>query len=241
MNKAMGIEERNLVWKEGGVHLGVRGGASAMKGPSPFRPSNWVRNNPGGFHGGGLKGEVEGSGEKKNPGIKKLTSEELQERQRKALRFRCGEKWNPEHACHLRNLQFVLMAEGEQEDYPIEHMGIQEEVTEMEMRALQLFINSYWGLTSNKSMKVWGTIGNEALVILVDTGATTNFISTRVVEQLGLQVENTQGFRVEVRNGGIEKGLGVCKGLKLQVQDIEITQHFFVLELGRTKVVLGMD
>ena len=59
-------------------------------------------------------------------------------------------------------------------------------------------------------MKVWGTTGNEIVVILVDIGATANFISTRIVEQLGLQVENTPGFQVEVGNGGIEKALGVC-------------------------------
>ena len=125
------------------MHPEARASAGVTKGLSPFRPLNWVRNSPGGFHVGGSKGKAEGSGEKKNPEIKKLMSEELQERQKKGLCFRRGDKWNLEHICHLHHLQFVLMAEGEQEDDPVEHGGKQEEVTEMGMRALQLSINSY--------------------------------------------------------------------------------------------------
>lgn len=81
----------------------------------------------------------------------------------------------------------------------------------------------------------------ELVVVLVDTRASANFISTKVVEKLGLKVDKTCGFKVVVGNVGVEKGLGVCKEVCWQVQGQKIIQNFFVLELGRTKFVLGMD
>ena len=46
---------------------------------------------------------------------------------------------------------------------------------------------------------------------------------------------------MEVGNKAIEEGYGVCKGLQLWVQGTQITQNFFVLEFGRSEVVLGVD
>lgn len=70
-------------------------------------------------------------------------------------------------------------------------------------------------------------------MILIDTRALANFISHKV--------DKTQGFRMEEGNGGVEEGLGICRGVCIRVQDMEITQNFYVLELGRTEVVLGVD
>lgn len=111
----------------------------------------------------------------------------------------------------------------------------------MELKTLQLSSHSFWGLTSNKSLKVWGAIKGEKVVVLVDSGAATNFISLKLVEKLQLQVEKIPSFKVEVENGAIEEGHGICKGVELMVQGILIVQNFFVVGLGRLEVVLGVD
>ena len=42
-------------------------------------------------------------------------------------------------------------------------------------------------------------------------------------------------------NGQKERGEGVCCGVRLKVQGVEIVQNFFLMELGGTEMVLGMD
>ena len=46
---------------------------------------------------------------------------------------------------------------------------------------------------------------------------------------------------MEVGNGAIEEGHGVCRDLQIWVQEVQIIQNFFILELGRSEVVLGVD
>ena len=240
MDRALELETRNLAWRDAGVNPGMKGVGGPSKGPTQFRAQNWVRNSPGGFQGGGPKPEAGGVGEKRVSGMQRLTQEELQERQRRGLCFRCGDKWNPEHVCKMRHLQFVLLeeeAEVQEEEEDAEPEG--EEA--LELKALQLSSHSFWGLTSNKSLKVWGEINGERVVVLVDSGATANFISLKLVEELKLPMEKIPGFKVEVGNGAIEEGHGVCKGVELTVQGIHIVQNFFVLGLGRSEVVLGVD
>ena len=56
-----------------------------------------------------------------------------------------------------------------------------------------------------------------------------------------LNVKKIPTFTIEVRNGQKEKGEGVCCGLELKVQGISIIQNFFLMEMGGTEVLLGME
>ena len=78
------------------------------------------------------------------------------------------------------------------------------------------------------------------MVILIDTGATSNFLSRKLAEQLNLMIEETPMFTVEVENGPKEPSKGVCRDVLIEVQGINITQPFFLMELGGVDVVLGM-
>lgn len=46
------------------------------------------------------------------------------------------------------------------------------------------------------------------MLTLVDCGATSNFISNKLVEELSLKVEDTPKYAVEVGNGAQEKNRG---------------------------------
>ncbi|XP_057453204.1 uncharacterized protein LOC130745077 [Lotus japonicus] len=262
MDRALLIEEKNSAlrggktkeedkrgWKDKGG-IGVKFSSNGEKHTNSS--SSYVGKNTAG--GQGQEGKTtqskesnEGSGneakvpERKWNGGQRLSQSELQERSRKGLCFKCGEKWGKEHVCTKKHYQFILI-EGEEDE---EEEEIFEEAEDgefiLEGKVLQLSLNSKEGLTSNQSFKIRGRIGGREVLILVDCGATSNFISQELVAELGLQVIATTEYVVEVGNGAKERNSGVCKNLKIEAQGIPIVQHFFLLSLGGTELVLGMD
>lgn len=69
----------------------------------------------------------------------------------------------------------------------------------------------------------------------------SNFIGPRLVEELNIKVMETPMYIIEIGTREQVKIKGVCKNLKIQVQGVEFQQHFFLIELGGTEMVLGMD
>lgn len=77
----------------------------------------------------------------------------------------------------------------------------EEEVREEEKEEgtqMQLNMGTVAGMTSRKSLKLWGMIREKGVTVLVDTGATQNYLSERVVKELGLQPDVNQEFVVKV-------------------------------------------
>ncbi|CAJ2644108.1 unnamed protein product [Trifolium pratense] len=87
------------------------------------------------------------------------------------------------------------------EEVPVVEEEEKHNEVEVELKTLKLSLHSKEGLTSNKSFKVWVMIGNRRVLTLIDSGATSNFIATRLVEELGLNLKNTPIYVVEVGNG----------------------------------------
>ncbi|KAI5432768.1 hypothetical protein KIW84_020175 [Lathyrus oleraceus] len=54
------------------------------------------------------------------------------------------------------------------------------------------------GFTSNKSFKIWVNVKNRDLLTLIDSGATSNFIDSRLVKELGMNVVETPTYVIEV-------------------------------------------
>lgn len=115
----------------------------------------------------------------------------------------------------------------EEEEEPETQEKEEEEELEMEAKILQLPLRSKEGLTSNKSFKVWGEIQHRPVLISVDSGATSNFISQGLVRELELKVEGTPGYMIEVAMGEKVSNEGVCKGVRMRVQGVDIKQFFF--------------
>ena len=86
-------------------------------------------------------------------------------------------------------------------------------------------------------MKVRGMIGQREVIALIDYGVTHNFISTKLVCDLALPLEGT-GYGVLMGTGAAVKG-GVCHGIVLTLQNIEIVEDFLLLELGSVDLFLG--
>ena len=166
---------------------------------------------------GSTRAKKNGSGS----GGKKLTQAKLQERSRKGLCFKCGDRWGLDHVCKFKHYQLVLMEVGSDGESDIA-VDEREEDPVLDMKQLQLSKKSLLGITSNKSLKLWGTIGDRRVVVLIDSGASANFISKELVEELKLEVDGGPRYQVEMGTGKMERGQGVCKGLTLMVQGVKI-------------------
>jgi predicted aspartyl protease len=78
-------------------------------------------------------------------------------------------------------------------------------------------LQSKEGFTSNKSFKVWVQIGDRQVVTLIDSGATSNFIASRLLDELQLKVVDTPAYVIEVG--------------RVRNQEVKFL-HVFIMELG---------
>lgn len=79
------------------------------------------------------------------------------------------------------------------------------------------------------------------MLVVLDYGATSNFICKQLMEELNLKIDDTLNYTVESVTRTKVSNTGICKKLKLMTQGVEFEQIFFILELKGTRVILGMD
>lgn len=60
-----------------------------------------------------------------------------------------------------------------------------------------------------------------------------------MMDQLGLKLEDTDIFCVKM-GIKVEKSRGICKGMLLGLQEIQVIGDFLPLDLGNTDVILGI-
>lgn len=78
-------------------------------------------------------------------------------------------------------------------------------------------------------------------MILVNSGATHNLISRKLVVALGLRVEETHPMRIKIGNGYKATTQGTCKGIELKLGEITIPIDTFLFDLEWINIVLGIS
>lgn len=154
----------------------------------------------------------------------------------------CGERFFAGHRC--KAFQRFKKLELEESDGKDEDESSDEEksegqngIPEQELHVLSL--NSLVGITTKKTMKMKGLLKGREVVILIDSGASCNFISKKLVEEMKLPVVDTMGFGVAVGNGEVIAGSGKCEGVEIEIQGVQISEEFLRFELGSIDLVLG--
>ena len=101
-------------------------------------------------------------------------------------------------------------------------------------------LNSLVGLSSPKTIKIKGEIRGREVVVLIDGGATHNFIAEEAVKELKISVETMDAYGVVLGTGGVVQATSVCKDVNLTIANLSITHDFLPLPLGSVDVILGV-
>ncbi|PNX69554.1 retrotransposon-related protein, partial [Trifolium pratense] len=163
-------------------------------------------------------------------------------RRQKGLCFKCGGPFHPMHQCPDRQLRVLVLdedAEGETEEnvIAVEVDGSDEE-KQGEMCILNLNHISHG---NNKTVKFQGEMCGVPVLVLVDSGATHNFISQKLVHKLELPVEETPITSIKLGDGFKTSTQGVCKSVELCIGDFKLIPSMHLFELGGIDVVLGIE
>lgn len=176
--------------------------------------------------------------------VRRLTDSELQKKRDKGLCYRCDEKWAPGHRCKKKELTVLLtcdMDEAEQEEEEGSGEGDPELETAEINQVVEVYLNSVVGLTTPKTMKLKGTIGEQEVVVLIDSGATHNFIYLDLVSKMQIPIVKTVAYGVTMGTGAAVRGEGLCRGVTIHLQGIDIVEAFLSLGLGSSDAILGVQ
>ncbi|KAF7825235.1 TMV resistance protein N [Senna tora] len=178
--------------------------------------------------------------------VRRLTPEEVAEKRRLGECFTCDEKYSLAHKCKNKQLNILIMScpieDGEDEILleEFDAKGEREDAHSGDGALMALLMNSIAGLMGGRTMKVSGNLKGEKILILIESGASHNFISSSLVSKLQLPIRGTTSYSVTVGDGHKVEGSGMCKAVRVEVQGIEIEQNFYPFDLGGVDMILGI-
>ena len=191
---------------------------------------------------------IKGSYQKSEPPIKRLSDAEFRSRLDKGLCFKCNEKYTPGHRCRVKEKRELMLFIMNEEESKEEEGKMEEEPGEtVELNHLdfaegeEIELKTIHGMASKGTMKLKGNIKGKGVIVLIDSGATHNFIHNRTVKEKNLYLEKGNPFAVTIGDGTKCTGKGVCKRVELELQGVVVVADFFAIELGNVDVILGMQ
>ncbi|XP_062093432.1 uncharacterized protein LOC133799409 [Humulus lupulus] len=176
---------------------------------------------------------------------RRLTEAEIKDQKARGVCFKCEGKWQRGHECKFPELQIILLqdeaSDDDSDEDPIdESLGLPPPPTP-KAKVVEVPLNSVVRLTSPKTMKLMGSIHGHEVVVLIDSGATHNFITSELASKLALPISTTESYGVQMGTGQAIRGEGICRGVPLILQELEILDDFLPLPLDSTYVILGIQ
>jgi predicted aspartyl protease len=97
------------------------------------------------------------------------------------------------------------------------------------------------GVPRYNTLRLKGLVQGQRMIVLVDGGATHNFIDTSLVARRGLRTEEFEGFHVAVADGYTMTCLDMIPDLEVKLGNYTLTDTFYVVDLSDTDAVLGVQ
>nr|KYP32370.1 Retrovirus-related Pol polyprotein from transposon opus [Cajanus cajan] len=177
-------------------------------------------------------------------GVRHLSYGELMERKQKGLCFKCGQNFHPMHQCPERQLKLIIVDEEQLEGG--EHEVLALEMEEQPPEELTCSLLSSCNVEKRtdfqpKTMKIKGMVKGVPVIILIDSGASHNFVSSRVVDSLGLDYGQTTIAKVTLGDGNKKKVQGRCNGVLVELDELQIIIDSYVFDVGDVDLILGVE
>ncbi|KAF3791957.1 hypothetical protein EJ110_NYTH12896 [Nymphaea thermarum] len=160
------------------------------------------------------------------------------------------EKWHAGHKCKHFHLYEVIESDEEEEE-EVDTEGT--EVAKVEEETEEKEEGLCHALTNNgpNAMKVVGKSNNQKVIVLLDTGATHNFLNSRLAHLVERMSKCGQGwlmpttpqasFNVMVGNGAKLSCNDICKNVNLEMHKVPFKVVLYLLPIGGVDVVLGIQ
>jgi hypothetical protein len=145
------------------------------------------------------------------PALKMGTGDFWKDRQLRDYRrsnnqcFRCGEKYDPTHQCTKKPAaELHALAT---EETPVTPEQLSEEVLNMmelqdlaEATQLSLSIHALAGTDSSDTIRLRAMVGNQIMLILIDSGSMGSFLNSNMLQRLQCSVQQTTPVKVKLAN-----------------------------------------
>ncbi|KAF3780321.1 hypothetical protein EJ110_NYTH39547 [Nymphaea thermarum] len=178
-----------------------------------------------------------------------MTREEREELIRNKKCYWCKDDWDPSHRC--KNIRVYTV---EQESYevtegepPLEIEVIDEpEILEelLQPEEVQPPPEGACHMMNDPkepdAMKVVGRVGNLDVLVLLDSGATHNFVGEHIADRLGSIVEEQSALRILVANGDSLPCTRRCTDVELTLQKVPFKVELLVVPLPNVDIILGV-
>jgi hypothetical protein len=97
------------------------------------------------------------------------------------------------------------------------------------------------GVPRYNTIMIKGCIQGKRMTILVDSGATHNFIDASLVARRGLHTDEFEGFMMAMVDGYYMKLLDMITNLGVKLGKYTMTDTFYVVDISYTYAVLGVQ
>lgn len=141
----------------------------------------------------------------------------------KGLCYKCKQPFHPMYEYPNKSIRAIIV--GEYEEAVSNEISEVAEMESSEFNGIQLhkyhFLNmelpfySVGGIFLSKTMKLRGLVQQKGITVMIDSGASHNFISDRLVLQLQKLIDHTPIFGVRLGDGHRVQFSGVCRNLAI--------------------------
>ncbi|MCH79682.1 transposon Tf2-1 polyprotein, partial [Trifolium medium] len=211
-----------------------------------------TRNSTHGAHrGGGADWVLVKGGKDSNPagGTRSNSSGPKNERQAQMEKRRGGPRdrggFHPMHQCPDKQLRVLVMEDEEEGGQEGKLLAVEvdeeDEEVEGEMSMMSFQQLGQTGYIKPQSIRLKGTIHEVPVSILIDSGATHNFISHHLVHKMNWHVDNTPSMRIKLGDGSCSTTTGRCVNLGVDIEGVPIVVDVQLFELGDVDMVLGIE
>ncbi|CAH9140159.1 unnamed protein product [Cuscuta epithymum] len=177
--------------------------------------------------------------------VRRFSNREYLDMRAKGQCFRCKQQYSPMHVCPNKSLQ-ILIAEDDEDELSKE-MNPTDclEVDHPPADSSQIFIcdlplTALGGIDGPKTLKFLGWVANQEVVIMVDSGASHNFISEKLKDHINHPLNATHRFGVRLGDGRQEQSSGKYSQLPVNLGPVTMSLDCYLFPLGGVDIILGM-